>query len=81
MKPTVRTFPAPNADVGANHFSNAKLYVNDEAKTKVAKFNPKGFSAGSAPATLVVYPEGEQMVDLIVVMLVYIEIKRRDHHS
>lgn len=55
--------------------------MNDDAKTWVAKFIPKGFSPRAKPATLDISPEGEHMVDLIVVMLVYIEKLRRDHHN
>lgn len=69
---------------GLNH--GIKLYTAHKPKIRIAKFNQADLipglkrhtEAGGGSANLEIYPEGEHIVDCIVVTLCYIEKLRRD---
>ena len=56
------------------------MFVNDSAKTPVARFYSRqlGIIGKPSPASLEIYAAGKDMVDFIVVTGVYMEKRRRD---
>lgn len=55
-----------------------QLHLNDESATLVAQFYYKGWGLVNTPkpARIEIFPGGEDMADLIIVTLVYIEKMR-----
>ncbi|KAF9266001.1 hypothetical protein L218DRAFT_942779 [Marasmius fiardii PR-910] len=57
-----------------------ELQLNDETKTQVAKYhqrNVMGIFGEKRPGVLEIFPEGESMMDTIMMTFVYIETARR----
>ncbi|KAL0947775.1 hypothetical protein HGRIS_013851 [Hohenbuehelia grisea] len=60
--------------------SNAELTAQDPSRTPIARYEPEqpNLVSKTKKATLEIYPEGEHMVDTIVVSFVYMEKIRKD---
>ena len=60
-------------------FAN-KLYTKDASKTLVAAFHRRrlGIIGDARPASLEICPQGQHMVDLIVVTFIFVEKLRSD---
>ncbi|KAJ8474957.1 hypothetical protein ONZ45_g3782 [Pleurotus djamor] len=62
------------------HASHAELTRQDRTRTPIARYEPEEVQiiGKSKKATLEIYPEGEHMVDTIIVSFVYIEKLRKE---
>ncbi|KIM49873.1 hypothetical protein M413DRAFT_439002 [Hebeloma cylindrosporum] len=62
---------------------SCKLFLNDSAKTPVARFHRRrlGIIGAARPASLEIFTAGKDMVDLIVVTGVYMEKLRKDKET
>ncbi|KAF8894852.1 hypothetical protein BD779DRAFT_867293 [Infundibulicybe gibba] len=54
------------------------LVTNDKAKTRVARFHRKHYIFNRRPASLEIYPGGEEIMDTILVTFIYVEKIRKD---
>ncbi|TFK24618.1 hypothetical protein FA15DRAFT_687387 [Coprinopsis marcescibilis] len=61
----------------------SELFLNDEAKTPVAKYHLKhyGIIKDVRPASLEIFPSGEHIVDHIIVTFVYLEKLRKERQD
>ncbi|KAF8162639.1 hypothetical protein B0H34DRAFT_692261 [Crassisporium funariophilum] len=78
-----RVFKGPNGKEYAWHLTSrvCKLLTADPAKTPIATFHRSRLGIlhdAARPASLEIFPEGEHMMDLIVVTFVYVEKLRTD---
>ncbi|KAJ8094059.1 hypothetical protein PM082_009949 [Marasmius tenuissimus] len=56
-----------------------ELVINDEVRTPVAKYHRSGKSGGKKQqGVLEIFPEGEHIIDLIVITFIYVETLRRE---
>ncbi|KAF8875694.1 hypothetical protein BD779DRAFT_1449911 [Infundibulicybe gibba] len=71
-------FMAPNGrDYRWEPGTTPTLVTNDKAKTRVAHFHRKCIF-NRRPPSLEIYPGGEEIMDIILITLVYIEKVRKD---